>query len=301
MKIKTPEHGVIEFSLYNGSIHGRFLGPTEEKPSRHMYYVTDGKEKEWRPRSVSAIANVKDKSQFLIPWSQEESARHLIQCLEAGKKIDEEQIIKAVFASDTKRDEAADLGSKIHAWIEQHIGSKISKKNPSPEMPEDENILIGVNSFLEWESSHKVKYLWAEKLLYSKKYDYIGKADFGAIVDGKRCVLDIKTGNGLYDSVLAQTAAYLKADEEESDEKYNGRWAIRISKETEKEYLIRMALKNKIKTILGKSEKEVYPYKVFEAVYLDEDEDGLKKDFTSFLSGKELLESRSISSLYEKS
>ena len=273
---KTPP---VESELYSGKVGVKFF------PDSHIYYVTVGEEK-WRPKSVTGITGVKDKSQALIPWALEEAAKHLIGCLEDKKKIDEEQIIKAVFASQEYVEKAADLGTEIHDWIEKYILSKISKKNPAPNMPEDENILVGVNSFLAWEESHKVKFLWAEKLVYSKKHDYIGKADFGAIVDGKRCLCDNKTGNGLYDGVLTQTAAYLKADEEETGEKYDGRWAIRISKETEKEYHARLAVKNKIKTILGKKEKEVYPYQIFQAVYLDEEKENLKEDFETFLAEK---------------
>lgn len=278
MNDKTPP---TLSSLYKGAIAVTFF------PDSHIYYVTIKGEK-WRPKSVTGITGIKDKSQALVPWALEEAAKVLLTCLEKGKKIDEEQIIKSVFASQEYTEKAADLGKDIHDWIEQYIKNKISKKNPAPEMPDDENILIGVNSFLEWEAAHKVKFLWAEKAVYSKKYDYIGKADFAAIVDGKRCLCDNKTGNGLYDGVLTQTAAYLKADEEETGEKFDGRWAIRISKENEKDYLARLAIKNKIKNILGKKEKEIYPYQVFQAVYLDEEKDNLKDDFQAFLDSKGL-------------
>lgn len=276
MTEKTPP---IISTLYNGKVEVTLF------PDSHIYYVKINGEK-WRPKSVTGVTGIKDKSQALVPWALEEAAKHLIACLEKGKKIDEEQIIQAVFASQEYTERAADLGTKIHDWIEQYIKSKISKKNPAPEMPEDDAVVIGVNSFLAWEENHKVKFLWAEKLIYSKKHDYIGKADFAAIVDGKRCLCDNKTGNGLYDGVLTQTAAYLKADEEESGEKYDGRWAIRISKETEKEYIARIGIKNKIKSILGKKETELYPYQVFQAVYLDDEKENLKEDFDAYLAEK---------------
>jgi hypothetical protein len=275
---KTPP---IETTLYNGKIKVKFF------PDSHQYWVDDGKDK-WRPKSVTGICGIKDKSQALVPWALEEAAKHLIGCLEQKKKIDEEQIIKAVFSSQEYTEKAADLGTEVHDYCEKYIKNKISKKNPAPGIPEDENVLVGVNSFLAWESAHKVKFLWSEKLVYSKKHDYIGKADFAAIVDGKTCLCDIKTGNGLYEGVLTQTSAYLKADEEETGkiDGYDGRWAIRISKETEKEYHQRMAVKNKIKAILGKKEKEVEPYQIFQAVYLDEEKINLDEDFKTFLSEK---------------
>ena len=136
---------------------------------------------------------------------------------------------------------------------------------------------------MDWESDNKVKFLWSEKVLYSRKYDYMGKADFAAMVNDEKCICDIKTGNGLYKEVRLQLAAYRQADEEETKEKYEGRWAIQISKETEQEYLTRMALKNKIKKILGKKESEVYPYQVFNAKFLDLNKNDYKDDLEAFV------------------
>lgn len=266
----------IEFTLYGGKVKGKFLGPTEDKPNRHMYYI-EGK----RKRGVTTALGIKDKSQALMSWQREEVIKHLLPKIENGKKITSKDIVEALFASETTKDKAADLGDKIHAWIERYISHRLKLKGfeDMPEMPEDSNVLTGVTSFLDWEAAHKVKFLWTEKIVYSKKYDYIGMADFGAKVDGLVCLCDIKTGNGMYNSVRGQTAAYAMAHLEESNSKYDGRWAIRLAKETEKEYMERMALKNKIRELLGKEPNQVPPYQVFEAMYLDEDKGFMKRDF----------------------
>jgi hypothetical protein len=159
-------------------------------------------------------------------------------------------------------------------------------------MPDDDNVARGVLSFLEWETAHKVKFLWTEQLVYSKEFGYVGTADFAAMVDDKKCLCDIKTGNGLYNSVMMQTAAYQKAIEEESKfgappsqwEHFDGRWAIRIAKETEEEYLARMAVKNEIKEVLGKDAREIKPYEIFEAVFLDKVPGKVDADFKAFLA-----------------
>lgn len=275
------------FEMYNGKVKGKFLGPTEENPGRHMYCV-DGK----RKKGVTTIIGIKDKSIALGIWQGEETAKHLFSDLENGINISEEQIIKAVFASNTAKDKAADLGTQVHDWVEKYINHRLKKSGfkSMPDMPEDPSVLQGVTSFLEWESQHKVKFLWAEKILYSLKHDFIGKGDFGAVVDGLTCLCDLKSGNGLYNSVRMQTAAYAEADREESGIKYDGRWAIRVSKETEKEYLKRMTLKNKIKKLLGKSEKEIEPYQVFEAKFLDNEKGFMKRDFNAFINCLELGE-----------
>lgn len=271
----------IEFSLYKGRVRGKFLGPTEDKPNRHMYFV-EGK----RKTGVTTALNIKDKSAALVSWNREETVKHLLPLLEAGKKITEKDVVAALYASETTKKKAADFGTLIHDWIERYISHRLKVKGyeDMPEMPDDPNVLTGVTSFLEWESQHKVKFLWSEKVLFSLKYDYIGKGDFGAIVDGIKCLCDIKTGNGMYNSVRAQTAAYAMADFEESKLKYAGRWAIRVAKETEQEYQERMALKNKIRELLGKEPQPVEPYQVFEAKYLDNDKSAMKEDFEAFLA-----------------
>jgi hypothetical protein len=270
----------ILFSLYKGKVQGKFLGPTPESPNRHMYYI-EGK----RKTGVTTFLNIKDKSNALMIWQGETIAKHLFDCLKQGQEINHEVIVKAIFAPSEAKTKAADLGTLIHDWIERYIKHKIApKKNPMPEMPEDQNAVTGVTSFLEWESTHKVKYLWSEKVLYSLKHDYIGKGDFGAVVDGITCLCDIKSSNGIYNSVCAQTAAYAEADREESGIKYQGRWAIRLAKETPDEYQVRMDLKNEIKSLLGKNEKDIEPYQVFEAKFLDNEKGNMKRDFEGFMS-----------------
>lgn len=278
----------IKFELYDGKVKGKFLGPTEDKPNRHMYYVDTGDGMK-RKSGVTSALNIKDKSTALLHWQREEVIRHLLPKIEVGKKIKTKDLINSLYASEKTKQEAADLGNLIHDWIEGYIKNKLGE-GPEMEMPEDPNVQVGVTSFLEWEEQHNVKYLWTEKILYSLKHDYIGKGDIGAIVDDLTCLVDIKSGNGLYNSVRAQTAAYAKADTEESGIKYDGRWALRLAKELPEEYEERMELKNKIRVLLGKKPQDPKPYQVFESMYLDEYEDALDEDFRAFLNHWELTQ-----------
>lgn len=279
------ENGIIETTLYKGKVEAKFFGPTEEMPNRHIYQI-DGK----RKKSVTGIIGIKDKSRPLISWALEEAAKLLFAILDGKKIVDKEAIVRAVYASQESKERAADLGKKVHDWIERYIRYKLSQKGYEklPEMPEDPNVITGVTSFINWESEHKVKYLWTEKLLYSKKYDYMGKGDFAAVIDGKKCLCDLKTSNALYKEVRMQTAAYRYADEEEQGMPYAGRWAIRISKETEDEYLHRMSLKEDIKALLGKELPDKQHYMVFEAKFLDENRTAFKSDFKAFQACLEL-------------
>jgi hypothetical protein len=264
----------ILFTLYKGKIKGKFLGSTEEKPNRHMYYI-EGK----RKTGMTTYLGIKDKSEALKSYVREQTVKNLLPKLKAGGMITEKDLVTALYSDEANTSKAADLGHRIHEWIENYINHKINpKKCPMPEMPDDPSVAIGAASFMEWESEHKVKFIWSEKIVYSLKHDFIGKADFAAKVDGLICLCDIKTGNGMYNSVRAQTAGYVMADMEESKTKYDGRWAIRIAKETKEEYETRMALKNEIRAVLGKETQAVEPYQIFEAMFLDNDKKAMKED-----------------------
>jgi hypothetical protein len=134
-------------------------------------------------------------------------------------------------------------------------------------MPDDPKILNGVNAFLRWKDEHKVKLLHSEKITYSRKHDYTGIIDIIAEVNGERCIVDIKTSNGIYDEMRLQVAAYMWAEMEETSEEYAGRWIIRLGKEPDEN-----------------GDPDV------EAVYLDHKRDAFKRDFKAFLAAKALYD-----------
>lgn len=270
MADKTPP---IETTLYKGKISVKFF------PDSHQYWV-NGK----RASGATTYIGILDKSTALVSWATELAADFLVAKLGSKGKITEADIYEAQDQHRVKKEQAADTGSKIHNWCEQYIRHKLKEKGiTAPEMPEDESVLIGVNAFLDWEKEHKVKFISSERIIYSKKYDYMGKMDIEATVDGDLCLIDLKSSNGLYNSVRLQTAAYVKADEEERGKKiYSGRWAIRLSKETEKEYMARMKHKQNKDVLKGREPRQIEPYQVFEAKYLDATKGDIESDFEGF-------------------
>lgn len=266
-----------EKTLYNGSVQVRFNDTT------HVYMVKVGDGPWKRRKSVTGITGKAiDKSDQISGWKLEIAAKTLFNVLHSGGPITEEDIVLSVYAADKEKDKAAELGTKIHAWCEGYINYKLGN-GPIPDMPEDDMVAKGATSFLEWEADHHVEFLWTEKFLYSKALDFCGTADFAAIVDGRRALGDLKSGNGLYPGVFMQTAGYAIADEEENGEKYDCRWAVRVAKETEEEYYERIKLRNKIKMFLGEKVYPPKPYKVFEAIMLSNDEVGYHRDRDAFI------------------
>lgn len=263
------------FALYKGKVEVKFF------PESHSYYV-NGK----RKTGVTTYLGIIDKSRALVIWATELFRDHLLD-ISTKREITEEDIITGCGLHEVRKQEAADLGTKIHDWCEQYIKHKLKVPGvAAPEMPDEKAVQIGVTAFLEWADEHEVKFLSSERVVYSKKHDFIGKMDIEAKIDGKLCLVDLKSSNGLYNTVRLQTAAYVMADEEESKRKYKGRWAIRLAKETEAEYNARMAKKNANRVRKGGKEVDYPPYQVFEAKFLDEIAGEMERDKAAWLATK---------------
>jgi hypothetical protein len=258
-----------EFELYKGKIKGKFY------PGIHRYYV-GVKIK----TGVTTYLGIVDKSRALIIWATELYRDYLLSLAE----VTEANIYEGCNLHEERKQAAAAIGDEVHGWVEKYI------KGEPTEMPESREAQIGVSAFLDWTTAHKVEFLSSERVVYSKKHDFIGKMDIEAMVNGKLCLIDIKTSNGLYNTMGMQTAAYARADEEESGRKYHGRWLIRLAKETEAEYVERMAKKNANRARKGQGVFEPKPYEVFEAKFLDDDPSHLQRDFDAFLHAKALYQ-----------
>jgi hypothetical protein len=269
-----------EIKLYNGEVTVIF------NDSNHSYWTEseelkkDGKPKLKRLCGVTTYCGIVDKSQALIPWAVNTTVDYIRDRIELLKEARGYEILEmARGEADRQKDLAAEIGKAIHKWVEDHINGK------EPEMPEDSRVLEGVNNFLEWKEKNKVKFLWTEKIVYYKDEDdeeieYVGTADIGIEIDGKKYLLDIKTGNDIYPEVKMQTAAYLKAEMKESGTEYAGRYALRITKETKEEYTYRMEQK----VARYKRPFKYADYKLFEAIFLDDDPEELVRDFNGFLA-----------------
>src|SRR3990167_3128262 len=254
----------MEYEIYNGQFKIKLVG-------EHFYYVAKKEKNGWsqwqKKYGITTIGNIKDKSGPLKYWVAKIMARFLCSILDK-RGITKYDVDEAKILHTKHLKEAGTIGTKIHDWIEEYI------KGKKPEMPEEKNIIIGVNGFLDWVKKIKVKFIESEILVYSKQYDFSGRLDAIAIIDGKRYLIDYKTGTGLYNDVLLQTAAYTAAYQEMTGNKIYGRWIIRIEKRDEDEFRADMDEKGR------PNEK----YLSFEAVYLDENKSKFEKDYSAFLN-----------------
>ena len=275
----TPEFEMFE--LYGGKVQIKFF------TNSHQYWISIKGTPFKRKGGATTFIGIKDKSKALMSWKGSRIVDFLLKRLAEGK-ITEELICVASYIDEVEKEEATDIGKEIHAWCEQYIRFSLKQHGyEMPAMPEKKAIQTGVNAFLDWEKEHKVKFLSTERVVYSMKNDYMGTMDIEAKVDGGLCLIDLKSSNGLYNSVNMQTAAYLKADEEESGRKYKGRWVIRLSKLDEVEYIEKEEQKRKTKKVIAKykgvayKEYPIAPYQAFEAKKLETD---LEEDYEAFLA-----------------
>lgn len=253
--------------LYKGKVKVKFF------PDSHVYMVNGT-----RKGSVTGALNIIDKSQPLIIWAVGLFVDFLYGF--CGKTLTEQMIDEGAEQHTIKKTEASNIGTKTHEWIDQYV------KGEKPAMPKDKNVLKAVTGFLNWVESNKIKFIDAEKIIYSMKHDFVGQMDAIATMNGtkKKYLIDYKVSNGLYPGVAYQTAAYLKADEEESGTKYAGRWAIRLSKESEEEYYERQEKKltKWLRKNEGKQPYSIPAYVPFEAMFLDEKPEHIEDDWQGF-------------------
>ena len=123
------------------------------------------------------------------------------------------------------KDEAADLGTRVHALIENEM-----RLRPMAEIPKDcESSLL---AFYEWRDAFKLETTGSEISLVSEKYRYGGTIDYPVILSGRRCILDLKTSKGIYPDHRIQLAAYGQLwDEVHPDDPVRGLHLLQVGKE----------------------------------------------------------------------
>ena len=131
---------------------------------------------------------------------------------------------------DTKQ-AAADAGTIAHLRIEADI------KGIEPVIPEapDEIQKKALNcylNFMHWKETVNFKPLKSELTLVSEVNQYGGTIDCIAEIQGKPCLFDWKSSNGVHEEYLIQLSAYQKVYEENfPGEKLSGAYLLRIAKE----------------------------------------------------------------------
>ncbi len=248
-------NGMTEpYWFYDNTIELRY------EPKEHVYYRIEDGEFVAQDGVTSAI-HIIDKSDALIPWGCKMMAAKLLSTtpvmeLPTGDKIIkmsyadyETLVLAAKSAHKEKLDEAANIGSIAHSWIEQYIKAVLGENEDRKlellaKFPDNERSRNCCIAALDWMQKHNVRWICTERKIYSRRYRYAGTLDGKAMVDScddplccpvpfkdRRSVIDWKSSNALYLEYVLQTAAYEFADEEELGQTIEDRWIIRLGKD----------------------------------------------------------------------
>lgn len=212
------------YSLYNDEVKLIF------NPFGHRYTID-----EREIVGVTTILKTIIAKEALVGWAVKVTGDYVManyspKTVKTAKDM-ENLISLAKKAHRAKKEDAADLGTRVHKWIETYIEAK--QKGITLQLIDQEDIRKPVESFLQWEKEHKVEWISSERPVYSRRFDYCGTMDFLAKVDGKLMVGDLKTSKAIYpEQYYLQVAGYRYALIEEHPEmKIDGMIIIRIPKE----------------------------------------------------------------------
>lgn len=218
------------------------------KESNHSYTL-DGK----KLTGVTTIIGVLDKP-ALVSWSANTAVDYIKEKGEDFGFEDESIIVKkeelenARKAWCKKRDNAGDVGTMCHAWIEEYAKSKINSTEYSPKY-ENEQVEKMVEKFIKWSEENNIKFLLSEQKLYSEKYWYAGTVDLLIEREGKKYIADIKTAKDIYQTNFIQMAGYHIALEELGKvQDLAGYTVINIPKELDKKGNAKIKVRTLYKT-----------------------------------------------------
>lgn len=105
--------------------------------------------------------------------------------------------------------EAADIGSQVHALIEYEVKAQLGQPMERPEASEE--ALFRFSGWRKWSQAVGLTPLASESRLYNFQHEYCGRLDLLCLVDGEPWVLDPKPTDALWYERRLQLAAYRKA------------------------------------------------------------------------------------------
>lgn len=220
LSIKQTE--VETADLFNGSVRVEF------RPQGHKYSVIEDGVRT-HPPSVTTITGTLSKP-AILPWGINCTIDACRECIKPYTLYTPDELEKIWAAARQQslsvKEEAAGIGTAAHDWIHEHLSGR------KPEMPaEGTPQRRCVDAVLDFFLTHDVQLIHTECPIYSRVYKFSGRMDLDAWVDGKRTLVDFKTGNGIYEECRLQTAAYSQARYEELGVLYDQRLILRLGKQ----------------------------------------------------------------------
>ena len=221
----------MNVELYNGEVTIRFT----EGNHRYKYLEQNA----YLEGVTTTLGTVIDKSMALVPWALNMCVNYILEnfSFDMSKAELTELLQEAKKAHTRKKEAGADTGTVVHEALERYIKEGVASLS-------DESGLKPFIAFLEWEAEVNPKYLWSEKILYSKEHNYCGTCDIAFEINGVKYLGDWKTSdprkefkNGKYTGRVKaypghflQVAAYDTANYEECGEVFDAYMIVYITK-----------------------------------------------------------------------
>jgi hypothetical protein len=173
-------------------------------PAGHRVYTWAGREFP----SVTAIIKGGVPAPFLTQWAAKAAAEYAIANLDRLAALPPGQAVREVKRAPWRqRDQAADLGTAVHAVIEADASS-----HPRPTLPAEARPWVA--AFDQFAADHRPAWIASEATVFSRRYGYAGTLDAIVGLTGRPglVLLDVKTGRGVYPEAALQLAAYAHAE-----------------------------------------------------------------------------------------
>lgn len=165
---------------------------SEDGSQQHGYTVTSPSQFAGRKMSVTTFLNILSKPE-LIPWAANATVKYIestsrVQISESQTEyiVTLEELQAAKAAHRNRKEEAGELGSRIHDWLDSYLRGAT--------LPYDDDMSAPVQNFLAWEDQHQPETIFNERIVYSKQHDFAGKLDWGGELNGRYGLIDFKTG-----------------------------------------------------------------------------------------------------------
>jgi hypothetical protein len=170
--------------------------------------------------SVTTVLDVIAKP-ALGPWYAKQERRHfeaaMLEVLSKPGARDPDFVLAAVAeavsgvkAADREKQQAATIGTAVHAGIEWHLRRMLGE-DPGSEPRLPDVATWAVESWRDWAISVELEPLAIERTVYCVECGYAGTLDLYARVKGVLTVLDWKTGRAIYPESFLQNVAYRHA------------------------------------------------------------------------------------------
>jgi hypothetical protein len=188
------------YELYGGAVTLTF---DEDK---HTYTIDGRIIKD----SISGCLKVIAKP-ALVGWAAGLAVDHIAARMYPGMVLDEiiiKDLVKgAKVAYRQKTEDAADLGTLGHKWVEDYLTAQANNR-PAPGYPVNPQLRNIAETFLQFMRENNIEVIAAEQKVYSRELDIAGTFDCLARFNGELAILDWKTGSGIYPEYFLQMGGY---------------------------------------------------------------------------------------------